>query len=104
MSPFFLRIRRAADANQQARLGEQDQRTSGVEAAAASTSDDAASPTTQLARLGAAPAAPVLPRPPDSLASTSEAQGSAAPGSEVTEPSELLDLLAQQMARRAAEL
>jgi AmiR/NasT family two-component response regulator len=103
MSPFFLRVLLAADANQQARFWEQGLRETGHEIVAVAPQVETALRAARLIHPDVVILGSPMPNILDSTALAEALQADAVPVVLITEPAELMDLLAQQMARRAAE-
>ncbi|GAB3589192.1 ANTAR domain-containing protein [Hymenobacter daeguensis] len=103
MSPFFLRVLLAADASQQARFWEQGLRDAGHEVVAVAPQGETALRAARLLHPDIVVVGTPLLSDLDSATLATALQADALLVVRVTEPAELMDLLAQQMARRAAE-
>jgi hypothetical protein len=94
MLPFFLRVLLAANADRQAHSGTQCLRDLGHKVVAESPQSELLPLEPDAAIIGtSSPDSPVPARPADAV-----------PAVRTTRPTALMDLLAQQMARRAAEM
>lgn len=103
MSPFFLRVLLAADANQQARFWEQGLRDAGHEVVAVAPQGETTLRAARMVHPDIVVVCTPLSSTLDSNALANALQANTLLVVQVTDPAELMDLLAQQMARRAAE-
>jgi AmiR/NasT family two-component response regulator len=104
MSPFFLRVLLAADANQQIRFWEQGLRDAGQEVVAVAPQGNATLRAARLVHSDVVVVGTPLLSDPGGHTLAATLRPNAILVVQVTEPAELIDLLAQKMARRAAEL
>jgi hypothetical protein len=101
MLPFFLRVLLATNADRQAHSGEECPHDAGHEVVAVSPQSEGA---LQKGPLAAPDMAVISTSSAISPAPAYAQPAAVVPAVRTIRPSELLDLLAQQMARRAAEL